>query len=181
MVSRGENYGAFVLLLFAPFEGAQTKPPVVRVVVDFGIMEGKMADEDKEKGFSVRDKRHFAGGKVEERQEGEEQKGHGATSEARQPQEGEKEEPERQEEAPLPEINFSNFVFSLSTSVLIQLGEMPDPISTESGKNLSMAKQTIDILGMLQEKTKGNLTPDEESLIKNILYDLRMRFVKAKE
>jgi hypothetical protein len=140
-----------------------------------------MDDEEKEKGFAVRDKRHFAEGKTEERQEKDEQKGEPKTSETRQAEEPQKRESEGQEEVPLPEINFSNFIFSLSTSALIQLGEIQDPISKESGKNLAMAKQTIDILGLLREKTKGNLTSDEETLIQNILYDLRMRFVKARD
>ena len=67
----------------------------------------------------------------------------------------------------------------MSTSVLIQLGEIEDPINQQSAKNLPLAKQTIDLIGMLKEKTKGNLTPDEEKVVENILYDLRMRYVKA--
>ncbi len=139
-----------------------------------------MADEEKEKGFSVRDRRHFAGGEAEEPKEGQEQKGQEEPRETQKTQEQGKRPSESRQGTPLPEINFSNFVFSLSTSVLIQLGEIPDPITKESNKDFSAAKQTIDILGMLQEKTKGNLTSDEESLIESILYDLRMRFVKAK-
>ncbi len=139
-----------------------------------------MAEDEKEKGFTVRDKRHFSEGKPEEAKEKEKKKvDKGSTETEESPKQG-AEAAESQEEIPLPEINFSNFIFSLSTSALIQLGEIPDPVSKESGKNLSMAKQTIDILGMLQEKTKGNLTSDEEKLIENILYDLRMRFVKAR-
>ena len=149
-------------------------------------MEEDMADEEKEKGFSVRDKRHFAGGKKEESKEEtterkpptEERRETGKTQESRGQEETESED---LGEAPLPEINFSNFIFSLSTSALIQLGEIPDPVTSESAKNLPMAKQTIDILGILQEKTKGNLTSDEEALIQNIVYDLRMRFVKARQ
>jgi hypothetical protein len=63
---------------------------------------------------------------------------------------------------------------------LIQLGEIADPVTREPAKDLALAKQTVDILGMLHEKTKGNLTSDEEALITNVLYDLRMRYVKAK-
>ncbi len=147
---------------------------------DFGITEGSMAKEENEKGFTVRDKRHFAEGKPEAPKEEEEKKEGAETAKTEQPREKKEKEPSSEEEAPLPEINFSNFIFSLSTSALIQLGEIPDPVSKESGKNLPMAKQTIDIVGMLQEKTKGNLTPDEETLVENILYDLRMRYVTAK-
>lgn len=143
-------------------------------------MEENMAEKEKEKGFAVRDRRIFAEGKTEGRRETKEKKGPAETAETQKPQQQEEKQPENQREAPLPEISFSNFIFSLSTSALIQLGEIPDPITSKADKNLPMAKQTIDILGMLQEKTKGNLAPDEETLIENILYDLRMRFVKAR-
>jgi hypothetical protein len=139
-----------------------------------------MTDEEKEKGFTVRDKRLFAEGEAEDRGEKPDEKKKPAEARAEQVQEQTRSKPEGQEEAPLPEINFSNFIFSLSTSALIQLGEIPDPVNNQKSKNLAMAKQTIDMLGMLQEKTKGNLTDDEENLIKNILYDLRMRFVTSR-
>jgi hypothetical protein len=84
-----------------------------------------------------------------------------------------------EQKIPLPEINFINFLFSLSTSALIQLGDVEDPMTKQQSKNLPLAKQTIDLIGMLQEKTKGNLTPDEEKFMEHILFDLRMRYVKA--
>jgi hypothetical protein len=59
------------------------------------------------------------------------------------------------------------------------LGEIEDPTSQQAAKNLPLAKQTIDLIGMLKEKTKGNLTPEEAKLIENILFDLRVRYVKA--
>jgi len=80
----------------------------------------------------------------------------------------------------LPKINFATFIFSLNSSVLVQLGLIEDPVSGKKTKNLLLAKQTIDILGMLEEKTRGNLTKDEETMLKNILYDLRMIYVKEK-
>lgn len=90
--------------------------------------------------------------------------------------------PDKEEEKPneehIPEIDFASFVFSLSTSAYIHFGALPDPVSRKTEKNLSMAKQTIEILGMLKDKTKGNLTQEEEALLDNILYDLRMRYVK---
>jgi hypothetical protein len=64
--------------------------------------------------------------------------------------------------------------------VLVQLGVIDDPATGKKAKNLLLGKQTIDILGMLEEKTQGNLTKDEESMLKNILYDLRMIYVKEK-
>ena len=140
-----------------------------------------MENEETEKGFAVRDKRFFAEGKVGEGREEKGEKGRAEGKSPREPERPPEPEPKLQEDTPLPEINFSNFIFSLSTSALIQLGEIPDPVDNQTRKSLAMAKQTIDILGMLQEKTKGNLTSDEETLIRNVLYDLRMRFVKAKD
>lgn len=125
--------------------------------------------EGQEKGFVVRDKRFSAKGEGE------------GDSQVRV--EGEREGPSQEsiseQEIPLPEINFINFIFSLSTSALIQLGEIQDPLTKQLAKNLPLAKQTIDLIGMLKEKTKGNLTSDEEKITENILYDLRMRYVKA--
>ncbi len=78
----------------------------------------------------------------------------------------------------LPQINFSTFIFSLNSSVYVQLGLIEEPGTGKKTKNLVLAKQTIDILGMLEEKTKGNLTNEEENLLKNFLFDLRMKFIK---
>jgi hypothetical protein len=79
----------------------------------------------------------------------------------------------------LPPVEFTTFVLSLSHSALMHLGEAPDP---ETGgvpqKNLLLARQTIDLIAMLEEKTKGNLTGDEERLLAQILFDLRMRYVE---
>ena len=83
-------------------------------------------------------------------------------------------------DALLPEVNFPTFIVSLNVSALYHLGVVEDPETKQKNKNLAMAKQTIDILSMLAEKTKGNLTEDEEKLLKNILYDLRIIYVKEK-
>ena len=85
------------------------------------------------------------------------------------------------QDLPLPKIDFATFIFSLNSSGLVHLGVIEDPASGQKSKNLSMAKQTIDILGMLEEKTQGNLNNDEESMLKNILYDLRILYVKEKQ
>lgn len=82
---------------------------------------------------------------------------------------------------PLPEINFATFVVSLNASALLHLGAIEEPTTGKTDKNLPMAKQTIDILSMLEEKTAGNLSKDEENLLKSILYDLRIIYVKEKE
>lgn len=79
----------------------------------------------------------------------------------------------------LPTIDFSMLVLSLSQTALVHLGLAEDPEAGAPGKrNLPLARQTIDMLGMLQEKTKGNLNGSEERLIDQVLYDLRLRFVE---
>ncbi len=85
---------------------------------------------------------------------------------------------ERPPETPLPPVNFSTFILSLSTSALVHLGELPEPESGEKRANIDLARHTIDTLAMLKEKTKGNLTRDEEALLDHILYDLRLKFVR---
>ena len=81
----------------------------------------------------------------------------------------------------MPLIDFSTFIFSLNSSALVHLGIISEPGSDKKMKSLPLAKQTIDILGMLQEKTKGNLTNDEENLFKNMLHDLRLMYVREKD
>lgn len=78
----------------------------------------------------------------------------------------------------MPELDFSTFIMSLNASALYNLGAIPDPTTGQKTKNVSMAKQTIDIIGMLKEKTRGNLNEDEKNLIENILHDLRLMYVK---
>jgi hypothetical protein len=78
----------------------------------------------------------------------------------------------------LPQLDFATFVLSLSHSALMHLGEAPHPDSNKVEANLPLAKQNIDILGLLEEKTKGNLSGDEERLLAQILFDLRMRYVE---
>ena len=75
------------------------------------------------------------------------------------------------------EISFASFIFSLSTQALVHLGEMPDPVDGSSHVNLEGARQIIDILAILGEKTRGNLDAAEASLLESALYDLRMRYV----
>lgn len=78
----------------------------------------------------------------------------------------------------MPDINFSTFIFSLNSSALVHLGVVEQPISGGHTKNLLIAKQTIDIIAMLEEKTKGNLTDDEHNLIKNLLHELRLIYIR---
>jgi hypothetical protein len=78
----------------------------------------------------------------------------------------------------LPKLDFATFIISMSHSALIQLGEAPHPESQALEPNLPLARQTIDLLGLLEEKTRGNLTGDEERLLEQVLYDLRMRCIE---
>lgn len=79
-----------------------------------------------------------------------------------------------------PPVNFTNFVISLSTSAIFHFGDFPEYEGGKAEKNLPAAKQTIDILDMLHEKTKGNLDQNEASLVEGVLYELKMRYVKEK-
>ncbi len=75
-------------------------------------------------------------------------------------------------------IDFYTFVLSLGSSAIVHLGDAPHPETGERiAANLAVAHQTIDILAMLQEKTRGNLTPAEEKFLENMLADLRLRYV----
>jgi hypothetical protein len=75
------------------------------------------------------------------------------------------------------QIDFASFVLSLATTALAHLGEIPDPATGEKTENLVAAKQMIDILSILEAKTKGNLEPDEERLMESLLYELRMKYL----
>ena len=79
----------------------------------------------------------------------------------------------------LPPVDFPTFVLSLGSSALMHLGESPHPSAPAAEKDLVMAKHTIDILSMLEEKTRGNLSPPEAQLMENLLFDLRLRYVEA--
>jgi hypothetical protein len=90
----------------------------------------------------------------------------------------ESKKPETMTEDSLPHAEFTTFILSLSHSALMHLGEAPNPETGKVEQDLPLARQTIDLVGMLEEKTKGNLTGDEERLIGQILFDLRMRYVE---
>jgi hypothetical protein len=139
--------------------------------------------KEEKKDFVVKDRRIFAeenlddGEKEEKEAPAAEEKTEAETKEAdEKPDDGDQEPPLQ-----FPEINFATFVASLNASALLQLGAIDDPTTGTKNKNLPMAKQTIDILSMMQEKTAGNLSEEEENLLKNILYDLRLMYVKEKQ
>ncbi len=140
-----------------------------------------MEEERTDKGFKVKDRRIFS--QDGERRADFEKKAESKESQAESRETREKSDRKSGEhrQIPLPEVNFSTFIFSLSSSALAHLGEIPDPMTGQRRVDLALARQTIDILGMLEEKTKGNLTAEEESLLRSVLYDLRLKFVKKKE
>jgi hypothetical protein len=79
-------------------------------------------------------------------------------------------------------INFSAFVLSLATTAAVHFGDLGDPASGEKHEpDLVAAGQMIDILALLQDKTRGNLDRDEEQLLSQVLYELRMRFVEVRD
>jgi hypothetical protein len=129
-------------------------------------------ENEGQRGFKVQDRRRFSetGEPKEERSE------LPVASEAPAADAGEQVSEKRGEYV---EINFSTFVISLSTQALAHLGEIPNPIDRSVVRDLESARQMIDILAMLGEKTKGNLERAEETLLENVLYDLRMRYVEA--
>lgn len=79
-------------------------------------------------------------------------------------------------------ISFAGFLLSLATTAAVHFGDVPDPDSGERIEpNLTAASQMIEIIAMLQEKTRGNLTDPEAKLVEDLLYELRMRFVQAQQ
>jgi hypothetical protein len=81
-----------------------------------------------------------------------------------------------------PPLTFAAFVFSLASSAAIHFGDLPDPVTGNKAEpNLEGAGQMIEILTLLEEKTRGNLTAEERQLLEQVLYELRMRFVEAKQ
>lgn len=79
----------------------------------------------------------------------------------------------------MEKLDFSTLVLSFATSAMINMGIAPDPQTGKTNKNLELAKQNIEILGVLEAKTKGNLTPEESKLLESILSEVRLRFVEA--
>ena len=76
------------------------------------------------------------------------------------------------------EVNFLSFILGLGTQALLHLGDMENPVSHRVERDLEAAKQVIDLLGILREKTRNNLEPAEEAMLDSTLYDLRMRYVE---
>ncbi len=141
----------------------------------------------EEKGFIIKDRRALdekgeLKRKPEEEKPKEEKKEKPAEVKAEEVKakaehSGAKQEQQKQT-PPLPEVTFTSLIFSLSSSALYHFGEIADPQTGQKKKDLTLAKHAIDTIAMLKEKTKGNLTEEEEKFIDSVLTDLRWRYVK---
>jgi hypothetical protein len=135
-------------------------------------------EEQQEQGFTVSDKRLFT--KEGARREG------GARPEPPPPP-PRSAEPSMQRESPLgagmppeddvPPADFSTYVIMLANTVMMLLGQVPDPVTQQRRLDLTQAKHTIDILMMLKEKTQGNLDTEETKLLEDVLPQLQMAYV----
>ena len=126
---------------------------------------------EEEKGFVIKDRRSFDDkGTLKE----EPPKAEKAKEPPKEPAQG-----QADKAPPLPEVNFTSLVFSLSSSALFHLGEVADPQTGSKVKDLPLAKHAIDTINMLKEKTQGNLTEEEGKFMDSVLTDLKWRYVRA--
>jgi hypothetical protein len=135
-----------------------------------------MPDQDKEQEFRVTDKR------VSFNEESAAKPQQEPAAEPSKAQEEPRQKPtakaaDTESAPPLPEANFLTLVFSLYTHAQIFLGVIPNPITQQPEQDLPQAKYNIDLLGILREKTRGNLSQEEEQALEGILYELRMNYV----
>jgi hypothetical protein len=79
----------------------------------------------------------------------------------------------------MPPVEFSGFIVSLAQAALMQLGDIPDPTTGQPARNVDQARYSIDLIDMLSQKTQGNLTEEEQTLIQRVLSDLKLRFVRS--
>jgi hypothetical protein len=130
-----------------------------------------MSKEQEDQGFRVTDKRLFGeDGKLREGVAAESQKEQGA---AKAPAGG----PRTAAPGTGERIDFPSYVLSYYTQSLVLLGEVPNPYTNKKEEDLEAARHTVDILGMLKDKTKGNLTPEEEKLLDSVLYEVRLKYM----
>ncbi len=132
-------------------------------------------DEKEKPEFTIRDRRSSASEKTEPADKPSQE---GADKD-RQSETGGSDT--QKESAQFPELDFASFVLSLATAVQASLGAIPNPQTDLQAQNLPAAKQMIDIINMLKEKTKGNLSNEEQALIDSVLYNLRMHYIRALE
>ena len=133
-------------------------------------------EEKQEKEFTVRDRRTSASQEASENKREMPKEQPGPTEQ--KPVDSARTQ-EQQGAGTLPELDFSALVISLATTAQVSMGNIPNPQTNKPEQNLPAAQQMIDILGMLKEKTKGNLTQEELALLDNVLFNLRMQYVKV--
>ncbi len=131
-----------------------------------------MAEENKEEGFVIKDKRSTNQSDDDIKALDEEKEKEKAKEQAAQQQQ----ESSSAGTTPL-EINFSTFVLSLTSSAFYYLGDIADPTTGQVQENLPAVKQTIDILIMLKEKTQNNLNAEETKLMDQLVYELQMKYL----
>ena len=133
-----------------------------------------MTKEQEEQGFRVTDKRGF-------REDGEAQTPEASEKAEEKPanesSSAAENAPPAQETPPRPPIDFPSYLLSYYTQGLVLLGEVPNPYTNKKEEDVEAARHTIDILSMLEQKTKGNLTKEEQQLLETVLYELRMKFM----
>ena len=133
-----------------------------------------MSKEQEEQSFRVTDKRGFTeNGEPAARDTSEKAEDKQTTEPASASEAG----PKGGEAPPKPTIDFPSYVLSYYTQGLVLLGEVPNPYTNKKEEDIEAARHTIDILSMLQEKTKGNLSQAEQQLLETVLYELRMKFM----
>jgi Domain of unknown function (DUF1844) len=138
-----------------------------------------MSDSEQKPGFKVSDRRSFSESgearpaPVVEAPSGE------SPAPADEPISQDGTRPGAGSDRVLPPADFSTFILSLGSSALIHLGDLEAPGEDAKRRDLPMAKHTIDLLTLLRQKTKSNLTPEEDKLLDSLLYDLRLRYVEA--
>jgi hypothetical protein len=142
-----------------------------------------MEEEKNEKGFVIKDRRLFdeSGDVRAEAARKEEQKAADKINANDNPPSPPDDEATDEDYGSVPEVNFAGFIYSLATAAFYHFGDFPDPATNKTSRSLPAAKQTIDILSMLKEKTEGNLQNDEQKMLDDLLYELRMRYVKEAE
>lgn len=132
-----------------------------------------MTKEQEEQAFRVTDKRGF-------REDGESVSPEDAAKSAEKaptPPPSSGEQSTGQNLPPRPPIDFPSYILSYYTQGLVLLGEVPNPYTNKKEEDVEAARHTIDILSMLEQKTKGNLGNDEKQLLESVLYELRMKFM----
>lgn len=135
-----------------------------------------MSKDTENHGFTVTDKRLFR----EDGQIREEVLAEGRQGEKKPDTPPAAESPKAGPELPpgtAPPIDFPSYILSYYTQGLVFLGEVPNPITKQNEPDLESAKHAVDVLGMLHEKTKGNLSAEESQLLESVLYELRMKFM----